>query len=237
MPKTVPNGFDAWLANPGGDYLSPMFQTFGLPASVFPNDPEIGCWQVRSPHPLPIPRALPQPALAMACVTACGHTGPAVCRQQRAAAALGPVAGRALRRITPHRLSGTLRLLGSNRSTLPTLLGRSSRTSLQKLPTSPSTRRPGDAPPASWSLVTLLSSALRVLFEGCLKAKGLCAQVRGPLGRFMAGDRAPAGQLELQCRGTSQPRGGGADPANADGRGGPGGDGSLQEQMENSDVC
>eukprot|EP00927_Polykrikos_kofoidii_P025765 TRINITY_DN23087_c0_g1_i1.p1 TRINITY_DN23087_c0_g1~~TRINITY_DN23087_c0_g1_i1.p1 ORF type:complete len:582 (-),score=64.81 TRINITY_DN23087_c0_g1_i1:25-1770(-) len=27
MPKTVPPGFDAWLANPGGSYVAPSFQT------------------------------------------------------------------------------------------------------------------------------------------------------------------------------------------------------------------
>ena len=39
VPNYVPAGFDAWLANGGGDYLSPEFSVWnvdGLPNSTYP---------------------------------------------------------------------------------------------------------------------------------------------------------------------------------------------------------
>jgi hypothetical protein len=47
MPSSVPQGWDAWLGNPGGDYISPSFQIQGLTglvSGVVPStDPEAHC--------------------------------------------------------------------------------------------------------------------------------------------------------------------------------------------------
>ena len=46
VPKFVPPGFDAWLANGGGDYLSPEFSTYnvdGLPNGTWKGVGEQQC--------------------------------------------------------------------------------------------------------------------------------------------------------------------------------------------------
>lgn len=51
MPMSVPTGFDAWLGNPGGDYVAPLFQSAGLDwAGVTPGESScmgggVPCWQ------------------------------------------------------------------------------------------------------------------------------------------------------------------------------------------------
>ena len=37
MPDYAPTGYDAWLANPGGDYIAPEFDTYGIEDLGFPD--------------------------------------------------------------------------------------------------------------------------------------------------------------------------------------------------------
>jgi len=46
MPKSIPPGYDAWMANEGGTYIAPTFQLYGAEGLVpgLVNDPKAKCW-------------------------------------------------------------------------------------------------------------------------------------------------------------------------------------------------
>lgn len=47
MPSSVPPGFDAWMANGGGDYVAPKFQMYNVEGIVpgMVHDGNLDCWQ------------------------------------------------------------------------------------------------------------------------------------------------------------------------------------------------
>ena len=54
MPQSVPPGFDAWLANNGGNYIAPAFQTYGMEWAGLPgSQTNKACWGMGEGIPVP----------------------------------------------------------------------------------------------------------------------------------------------------------------------------------------